>query len=268
MDLPDGAQVNQEEWDQFLDFVGKNHIRGAVRVLSKLPSTPRCKACGGPFGGFGGRLMKAIGRGPSRKNPYWCSACFEHSPEGGFVGTVGVVFADVRGSTALGESLPPDEVAALMSEFFDRATKVIVQHGFIDKLIGDEVMGVYIPSLARDGRIVDALVGDARKILQSVGYGSADGPLLDVGIGIDLGSAYLGHVGTETATDFTVIGDVVNTAARLQGQARPGQIVMREELALRAGLGDDEGDRVALTLKGKADTVPARILTTTTPAIS
>ena len=48
LDVPEGAQVNQEEWDQFIDFAGKTHIRGAVRVLSKLPSTPRCDPCDRP----------------------------------------------------------------------------------------------------------------------------------------------------------------------------------------------------------------------------
>ena len=58
-------------------------------MFSLIPSTPRCRACGSPFGGVGGRIMKVMGRTPSRKNPHWCSSCFEHSPEGGFVGTVG-----------------------------------------------------------------------------------------------------------------------------------------------------------------------------------
>jgi adenylate cyclase len=260
-DVPEGAQVNQEEWRQFLDFAGSAHIRGAVKILSHLPSSPRCEACGGPFGGPGGRIMKAVGRGPSRKNPRWCNSCFEKSPEGGFVGTVGVLFADVRRSTELGERLPPGEVAALLNEFYDRASRVIVRHGIVDKLIGDEVMGIYLPALTPGGRLVDTIVDDARRLLDSIGYGTPDGPILDVGIGLDVGPAYVGHVGGQGIEDFTAIGDVVNTAARLQGRAGAGEIVMPEAVAVRAGLGPDSGAVVQLDLKGKSEPLQARVLT-------
>jgi len=258
--LPEGAQVNQEEWDKFIAFAGRSHIRGAIRVLSHLPAGPRCDACGGPFGGIGGRLMRMIGRGPSRKNPHWCNSCFEKAPGGGFVGTVGILFADVRGSTQLGERMQPEELTALMNEFYDRATRVIVQNGIVDKLIGDEVMGVYLPFLAPQGRLFDALLTDASKLLVSIGYGSDGGPLIEVGVGVDVGTAYVGNVGGQDVSDFTAIGDVVNTAARLQSHAGPGEIVLRAEVAEAAGLPPDLGQRVHLELKGKAEPIDARVL--------
>src|SRR6476619_5302396 len=155
--------------------------------------------------------MRMIGRGPSRKNPHWCNSCFEKAPGRGFVGTVGILFADVRGSTQLGERMQPEELTALMNEFYDRATRVIVQNGIVDKLIGDEVMGVYLPFLAPQGRLFDALLTDASKLLVSIGYGSDGGPLIDVGVGVDVGTAYVGNVGGQDVSDFTAIGDVVNT---------------------------------------------------------
>jgi adenylate cyclase len=260
LNLPAGADVNQEEWEEFIRFAFQAHIRGIIKVLSHLPSSPRCEACGGPFGGPGGRVMKLLGRGPSRKNPRWCNTCFEKSPEGGFVGTVGILFADVRGSTSLGERLRPDELARLMNEFYDRTTRVVVQNGIVDKLIGDEVMGIYLPVLTRSGRLVDALIGDARALLVSIGYGSKRGPLLDVGIGVDVGLAYVGHVGAQGIDDFTAIGDVVNTASRLQARAGPGEIVLREELAHTAGLTPDVGKKARLELKGKSEPIDVRIL--------
>lgn len=259
-EVPDGAQVNQEEWDEFLDFVGRAHIRGLIRVFSKVPSSPRCHACGGPFGGVGGRLMKMVGRVPSRKNPHWCSACIEESPEGGFVSRVGVLFVDVRGSTALAERLPPTEVAATYNEFYDRVTKVVLKHGIIDKLIGDEVMGIYLAVACPGGRLVDTIVDDAQHLMRAIGYGTRDGPILDIGIGLDVGSAYVGHVGSSDVDDFTVIGDPANTAARLQGIARSGQIAMTDAIAREAGLGDDIGACETHEVKGKSDPLTVRIL--------
>lgn len=251
---PDGAQVNQEEWDQFIDYVGHAHIRGTKRLLTRLPSPPRCLACGGPFGGVGAHVMKALGRGgPSRKNPNWCAGCFEDAPAGGFVGTVGVLFADVRGSTTLGEQISPQELADRYNRFYELSTRAIIRHGLIDKLIGDEVMGLYLPQLC-DGRLADALVDDAFSILRSLGY--PDDPILTVGVGIGIGEAYVGHVGTEEVSDFTAIGDVVNTVARLQGQADGGQIVMPQPVAELAGV---RGTADSLTLRGKAQPVPVRV---------
>ena len=254
-EFPDGAQVNQGEWDQFLDYIGRAHIRGAKRALTRLPSAPRCLACGGPFSGFGARIMKVLGRGgPSRMNPNWCAGCFEDAPAGGFVGTVGVLFADVRGSTALAETLSPTELADGYNQFYDLATRAIIRHGIIDKLIGDEVMGLYLPVLC-DGRLADALVDDALTILHSLGYPGE--PILNVGVGIGIGEAYVGHVGNNEVSDFTAIGDIVNTVARLQSAADGGQVVVPTSLATLAGVA---GRTETLSLRGKSEPVSVRIM--------
>jgi adenylate cyclase len=259
-EYPEGAQVNQEQWERFVALGGRGHIRGAVRLLSRLPSAPRCEACGGPFGGVGGRLMRMVGKGPSRKNPRWCNVCFELSPGDGYVTRLGILFADVRGSTALGERLRPQDLRAVLNDFYDRVTRVVLRHGLVDKLIGDEVMGIYLPPLSPGGRFIETLVADAHRLLASVGYGGPEGPILEVGVGVDVGEAFVGHVGDGEIRDFTAIGDVVNTAARLQGAAGPGQIVMRESVAVQAGLGAAEGARIELDLKGKAEPLAARVL--------
>lgn len=253
--VPDGAQVNQDEWNQFFDYIGRTHIRTAKRVLTRLPSSPRCQACGGPFTGIGGHIMKLLGRGgPSRKNPNWCAGCFEDAPPGGFVGTIGVLFADVRGSTALGERISPKELADRYNQFYDLATRAIIRHGILDKLIGDEVMGLYLPPLCR-GRLADALVDDAFTILRSLGY--PNDPILTVGIGVGIGEAYVGHVGTDVS-DFTAIGDTVNTVARLQSTATSGEVVMPMSLAATAGV---DGRTESLDLKGKTESVPVCVAT-------
>lgn len=254
--VPSGSQVNQEEWNQFFDYIGRVHIRGAKRVLTRLPSSPRCQACGGPFAGPGARVMKILGRGgPSRMNPNWCAGCFEDSPSGGFVGTIGVLFADIRGSTELGELIPPKELVDRYNQFYGLATRAIIRHGIIDKLIGDEVMGLYIPSLC-EGRLADALVDDALTILRSLGYPNE--PSLTIGIGIGIGEAYVGHVGTDDVSDFTAIGDIVNTVARLQSNAGSGEVVMPTSLA---ELADVNGQFDSLSLKGKSEPVSVCVAT-------
>lgn len=256
--VPEGAQVNQEEWTRFYAQFGHARVRRIVKLVSRLPSAPRCEACGNPFSGPGGAIMRLVGKGPSRKNPRWCRMCFEMAPDGGATLTIGVLFADIRGSTALGEKSSPKAIAETMNRFYSDVTKVIVRHGIVDKLIGDEVMGLYFPPLTPGGRYVDAMVSDARDLLRAVGYGTADGPRLEVGVGLDIGPAFVGVVGEGEVRDFTALGDVVNTAARLQAAASGGQIVMSADVATIAGV--DDGEPVELEVKGKAESVLARVV--------
>ena len=255
---PPEAQVEQEEWERFFEQIGHAGIRRAVSVMARMPSEPRCEVCGSPFAGVGGAFMRVVGKGPSRKNPRWCDLCFERSPNGGATMTVGVLFADVRGSTSLGERMAPEQVVTLLNRFYRDATRVILQHGLVDKLIGDEVMGLYLPPLSPQGRFIDTMVADARAIQESIGYGTDDGAYLDVGIGLDVGPAFVGKVGEAGVTDFTAVGDVVNTAARLQSHAGPGQIVMTAAVADGATVTD--ACREQLEVKGKSVPVEVCVL--------
>lgn len=171
---------------------------------------------------------------------------------------VGVLFADVRGFTAMSEQLPPAEIAARMNRFYGDVTRVIVQHGLVDKLVGDQVMGLYIPGLTADGRFVDAMVADAVSLLEAVGYGTEAGPTLQVGVGLDVGTAWVGVVGEGDVRDFTALGDVVNVAARLQGKAEGGQVVMTSTVADAASVVG--GVEVIVRVKGKSQPIRARTL--------
>ncbi|WP_232021978.1 adenylate/guanylate cyclase domain-containing protein [Mycobacterium basiliense] len=172
---------------------------------------------------------------------------------------IGVLFADVRDSTALAETVAPDEMVAALNRFYSKLTQVIVQHGIVDKLIGDAVMGLYFAPLSADGRYVSSMVNDARTILREQGYGTPEGPQLHVGIGLDVGPAYVGIVGEGEIRDFTAIGDVVNTASRLQSVAAGGDIVMSKAVADMAAV--EDGEELTLSLKGKAEPVTARRIT-------
>ena len=194
-----------------------------------LPTDPRCRLCKSPFGGRAGRIMKRFGRGPSRKNPTMCSSCFENAPMGGVELEIGVLFADVRGFTSLAEKMAPGEVATLLNRLYAAASDVLTRSGILDKMVGDEVMALYIPRMIGD-QWVDDIVRDATELLAAVGYGTPEGPWLRLGVGIDIGQAYVGNVGSGVVKDFTALGDVVNTASRLQSAAAAGQIVMSERL--------------------------------------
>jgi adenylate cyclase len=205
-------------------------MRVMRRLFRAVPSAPRCKVCNHPFGGLGGRAFRLMGYMPSRKNPNVCTRCFEKLPPGGAEVDVAVLFADVRGSTGIAAAESPGEYARRLNRFYAVATAALLHHdGIVDKLMGDEVMALFVPGLAGPEyrtRAVDA----ALDLLRAVGYGSGDGPWLEVGAAVNAGVAFVGNVG-EGVTDMTALGDAVNVAARLQGHAAGGEVVVAADVA-------------------------------------
>jgi adenylate cyclase len=229
--------------------------RAAARAI---PHAPRCKLCLRPFAGLG-RVLPGAGFSPSRKNPNLCRSCFEQAPFGCREMEIGVLFADVRDYTALSESRPTAEVTELMNRFYALATDVLARHdAVIDKLIGDEVMALFIPAWFPSA--TDNMVRAAEDLLHGVGVGSGEDVWLPLGIGLDYGVASVGNVGTGEVKDFTAIGDVVNTAARLQQSAKAGQLVMTERARANLQGPCPEGAAVELQLKGKAEAVRAWVV--------
>lgn len=250
----DGEPLAPEDWE----IAWKMHTTGFGRIVSHvflaLPSSPRCAVCGAPFAGLGRLIAGPLGYRPSRKNPTVCGTCVEFSPPGGMKQFTGVLFADLRGFTAQSEGADVVEVSAVLRRFYRCAEDVLFPDAVIDKLIGDEVMALYLPELQGtfEPQDVPAMMLDhARRLLQAVGYGSGEAPFVEMGIGLDVGEAYVGNIGQRALYDFTAVGDVVNTASRLQGQAAGGEIVMSDRVA--AGLAGDVGEPVDLVLKGKAE---------------
>jgi adenylate cyclase len=179
----------------------------------------------------------------------------------------GILFADLRGFTARTEGADPEETSKFLRRFYRYAEDVLFPLAVIDKLIGDEVMALYLPTLTKyfDREDVPVLMVDhALELLRAVGYGSGEKPFAEVGIGLDFGEAFVGNIGQRALYDFTAVGDVVNTASRLQGSARAGEIVFSERVA--AGLPDQLGTPVELQLKGKAQPELAYRVTVTQAA--
>jgi adenylate cyclase len=245
-----------EEWRKLLTE-GHAPLVRARRAFRYLPSAPRCKVCNNPFGGFGGRLMGVAGFKPSRKNPTICSRCCDDLPPGGAEVDIAVVFADVRGSTSLGELTPPAEFAQLLNRFYAAATDTLIRHdAVIDKLIGDEVMAFFVQGISGPNyrrRAIQAGID----LLRAVGYGTHDGPWIQIGVAVNAGIAYVGNVGSGVV-DFTALGDPVNVAARMQSLAAAG------ELLIRKGIDDHliaPAPSRTLRLRGREQTTDALVVT-------
>jgi adenylate cyclase len=141
-----------------------------------------------------------------------------------------VVFIDICGFTSISEKEPPETVVKLLNDYFDlMAREIINQNGVIDKFIGDCVMAVFKGDHHLD-RAIDASLAVRDQIDQLPAAGSS-GFKPKVSIGINSGEMVSGNIGSSTIKrlDFTVIGDTVNTAQRLQSKAEPGQIIISEE---------------------------------------
>lgn len=244
-------------WRQTLTQ-GRSDLHYAHKVMRLIPGPPRCKLCYNPFGGVGGRLCRVVGMIPSRKNPRLCALCCEKLPPGGAEVETAILFADARGSTALAEKLGPAAFAETLNRFYRTATEVLIRHdATVDKLVGDEVMAFFVPGFA--GPAFKRVAVDAgQALLLALGYGSASGPSLPVGIGIDVGVAFVGNVGGEGYVDFTALGDPVNAAARIQAAAKSGELLVGEAaFAAVAELFPDCAPR-SLTVKGKQTPITVR----------
>ncbi len=246
---------------EFFELMNRHMPRMFVSVMRHLPSEPRCRLCRAPYGGVGGRVMRRLGYGPSRKNPTLCATCFEKAPMGGVELEIGVLFADVRGFTSMAEQMAPKVVADLLNRFYESASSILSRSAIIDKLVGDEVMALYLPLLFRGGKgWEDDMLRDARELLEAV-------PWLRLGVGLDVGNAYVGNVGSGEVKDFTALGDVVNTASRLQSSAEAGQVVISERLFDRLSERPPDAVRTTLELKGKQEPEPVWLMDVRSHAI-
>jgi len=160
----------------------------------------------------------------------------------------------------------PKATAALMNRFYEMATDVLIgQDAIIDKLVGDEVMALLVPGFAGNEYLAK-MVAAAESLLKGVGYGGDGDPWLQLGVGLDAGVAYVGNVGSGDVKDFTALGDPVNTAARLQGEAKAGQIVMSERVFGETGGRYPDSPQLQLDLKGKSQPVAARVIELKAPS--
>ncbi len=163
-----------------------------------------------------------------------------------------MLFADVRGSTALGERLEPSAYASLLNRFYRAATEVLIRYdAIVDKLIGDEVMALFIRGICGPEYHRRAFEA-ASALFEAVGYGRhGEKPWIPIGGAVASGLAYVGNVGGEEIVDFTALGDTVNTASRLASVAEAGEILVTESVREKLAMYPVEFDTRTLNLRGK-----------------
>ncbi len=144
-----------------------------------------------------------------------------------------VMFVDIRGFTPLSEKAEPEEVVEILNEYLNLTASCIFEYGgTLDKFIGDATMALYNAPLLLENHALKAVqtawamkegsVALEQKLIERFGFG------VKFGIGINTGPAVFGNIGSKTRMDYTAIGDTVNTAARLESNTKPGQIIMSE----------------------------------------
>jgi adenylate cyclase len=199
----------------------------------------------------------------SKLNPHICSACdnFAVEYQGGAEVELSLLFADVRGSTTLAEGMSPTEFSRLINRFYNAVTKILIRtDALIDKLIGDQAAGIYVPGFAGSDHALRAIEA-AQEVLRATGHSDPGGPWIPLGAGVHTGTAFVGSVGSpDGTTDITVLGDAANTAARLSSEAAPGEIMVSEAAHTAAGLDAARATKRVLDLKGKSEPVTVYIL--------
>ncbi|MGH2446903.1 MAG: adenylate/guanylate cyclase domain-containing protein [Candidatus Limnocylindria bacterium] len=248
------------------DLKRSQGVRRLRRLWRTIPSAPRCKMCTRPFGGPGGPVMRLIGLGPWPGNPKYCRGCFKdlyRNREGAEIECT-LLFADIRGSTQLGESMPSADFRALMDRFYATAAEILVEHeAIVDKFVGDEVIGIFVPALT-DGSHGRQAIDAGLDLLRATGN-DTDVPWAPIGIGVNTGRAYVGAVGTAEHVEFTALGDTVNVTARLASLAGAGEILVTDAAAREAGLTTADGtqalERRHLDLRGRTEATDVLVLT-------
>ncbi|MGQ0607378.1 MAG: adenylate/guanylate cyclase domain-containing protein [Chloroflexota bacterium] len=223
------------------------------RIFRHVPSDPRCKMCLSPQGGIGGPIMNLLGYGRYPANPQLCNSCFRQSQKhpGGAEIEITALFADIRGSTHLAETMGPAAFSSAVDGYIRTAAHAIRgPGGLVDKLLGDGVMALFIPGFVGGDHAAAAAIGSARQILAEVS--------LPVGIGVHTGEAWVGFVGgIDDVMDFTALGDAVNVASRLGSEAAAGEMLVSDATAAAGGLETSGLEARHLTLRGRGQPLDA-----------
>ena len=171
-----------------------------------------------------------------------------------------MLFVDVRGFTTLSERLAPAELVERLNSFYDLATQAVFDlDGTLDKMVGDQVMAFFGAPYKVDDHARRA-VQAALAIVAGVEAMKADSDSLSVGGGVGTGEVFMGNVAQGEVRDFTVIGDVVNTTARLQSAAQPGEVLVMENTYRSVVAQYPDAAQRTIELRGKEGTQVVRVL--------
>jgi adenylate cyclase len=150
---------------------------------------------------------------------------------GGEKRPVTVMFTDIRGFTSMSEKMTPDEIASLMSEYFEEMVDIIFEFGgTLDKFIGDAIMALWGAPIAHPDdadKAVQAAIAMQKAVAElNEHWKKENRPTINIGIGINHGDVFAGNIGSHRRLEYTVLGDAVNTASRLCSKAGGGEIII------------------------------------------
>lgn len=176
--------------------------------------------------------------------------------KGGELRDTTVLFSDIRGFTAMSESRDPQVIVDMLNEYFERMVDVIFKHeGTLDKFVGDEIMALFGSPVSHEDDALRA-VSTALEMLEVLHDFNAERVArgeepVKVGIGINTGPVIAGYLGSSKALEYTVVGDTVNTGARLCSIANAGEILLSEHTYERVRHRFEAVELPARAVKGK-----------------
>ena len=181
-------------------------------------------------------------------------------PLGGERRPITILFSDIRGFTAMAESMGPDAIARLLTEYFSEMVEIIFEHGgTLDKFVGDAIMALWGTPIAHaddPDRALRAAVAMQHGVARlNEQWALAGRPEIGVGIGINYGEVFAGNIGSHRRLEYTVIGDAVNVANRLCSEAAPGEILVSEALCQMVKDQADYEYLPAMALRGRTRSV-------------
>jgi len=229
------------------------------RIFRMLPRDPRCKFCNAPFRGIGGAIVRVLfGKQRSALNPHFCNMCEEASRQfpGGAEVPMSILFADIRGSTALSEQMSATEFSRLINRFYTAITKAVIEEdGLVEKLAGDGLAAFWGAGFAGPDYVWRTL-----KVAEHLSMVMARQEI-PVGISVHAGVAYFGAMSTaDGLTNISAAGEEVNLAARLASKAAAGEIIVSEQALKEAGMDGSELESRSLELKGISEPVLVRVM--------
>ena len=172
-----------------------------------------------------------------------------------------VLFTDIRGFTPLSEKETPETIVSLLNEYFSSMTELVFEHeGTLDKFIGDAIMAFWGAPLAVENpvhkAVACALKMQARLDELNKKWAREGKPPIQVGYGINTGECIVGNIGSEQRMEYTAIGDMVNTTARIEGESLGGQLLVTEDVLKELGDQCKFKKLAPVQLKGKSQKTP------------
>ncbi|MBR5360522.1 MAG: adenylate/guanylate cyclase domain-containing protein, partial [Lachnospiraceae bacterium] len=179
---------------------------------------------------------------------------------GGEKRDIAVLFVDIRGFTSMSELLEPEQVVEILNEYLKHVTDCVLSHnGTLDKFIGDAAMAIFNAPFDLDDYVYQAVATawdisrGAEKLEKQLE--EKFGRTIKFGVGVNCGPAIVGNIGCDFRMDYTAIGDTVNTSARLESNAKAGQILISEDVYNKLK-GRIEAESVGeIPLKGKSNKI-------------